>query len=143
MNRPLKFRAWDKRLGKMITDDALAISLLGEIYRRGDGTAVWRYHCIPKISRVNTISEDDFELMQYTGLKDKNGKEIYEGDIITDATDVGEVFYRVAQQTDGAIGWCLEQGLVANQYTRYSLYAEHPYEVVGNLWENKELLKEG
>lgn len=75
----------------------------------------------------------DFELMQYTGLKDKNGKEIYEGDIIAFPT-----YKTVIEWSDKHAAykpWCeymeghdnIEEG--------------EPIEVIGNIYENPELLK--
>ena len=61
--REIKFRAWDNKQNKM----------------RNDGFSIYYDG---SIQFADSIESKDFILMQYTGLKDKNGKEIYEGDIL-------------------------------------------------------------
>ena len=80
---------------------------------------------------------DDFILMQYTGLKDKNGKEIYEGDIVTSGhTNVieGVVTYRapefIIKMPRGKMWGAFMLRADQNQFQ----------EVIGNIYENKELL---
>ena len=83
-------------------------------------------------------------LMQYTGLKDKNGKEIYEGDVISG------IYNRIPQN------WAVEDlspyGLTFTRLTRKPLPASYfledmrhrdQWEVIGNIHENPELLEEG
>lgn len=73
---------------------------------------------------------------QYTGLKDKNGKKIFEGDIVRD--DDGDVMM-VKWLTEGAV-FVLEP----NPYVSVPFYSTLPsrIEVIGNIYDNRELLKE-
>lgn len=77
-------------------------------------------------------------LMQYTGLKDKNGKEIYEGDILLyDSNSKTSVFYK-----NGAF---VRSYGNSNMYLLYDSFIEdgclYNYEVIGNIYENPELLE--
>lgn len=76
----------------------------------------------------------DIEIMQYTGLKDKNGKEIYEGDLLKLDTTVGEVIFK-----DGSFQMILDESA-----GRSPLLQERTkrFEVTGNVYSNPELLKE-
>lgn len=121
MGREIKFRAWDYEIFQMYDDEQIII--------QGGTVFIGRMKCINKIS-------DDVKLMQYTGLKDKNGVEIYEGDIIEFAYGkklVSEVRhsnmfgYEVANKDNSILGLILVNGIC---------------EVVGNIYENNELLNE-
>ena len=127
--RIIKFRAWDKVEKKMVYEVTP--------YQDKNRSECWVY--------IGSTGEhayiDEFEIMQFTGLLDKNGKEIWEGDIV---------------------GWPWSQGYTKREviYTApaFHLKGFHPnffhsmvsatiesgvvpeYEVLGNIYENPELL---
>lgn len=78
--------------------------------------------------------------MQYTGLKDKNGKEVYEGDILR----FNNHGYRNGQVVWNADECCYELQYPAEPYqgqTESYLHRVNTYEVIGNIYENLNLLK--
>lgn len=73
---------------------------------------------------------------QYTGLTDKNGKKIFEGDIVNiiRAEENGRVEWRKNDAAFEVVGDCLEASFLENLYG-------HDVEVIGNIYDNPELLK--
>ena len=148
-NRIIKFRAWDKRNKEMVRVTDL---------RWQEG-----------LEEINTetyvhfpYEKDTVELMQYTGLKDKNGKEIYEGDIIreqyyTKKKDTGETRsvemidevkwgkYQDEEYDWTTMCWLLGTSpLPAEIPTYYNPYwdcLDFKWEVIGNIYSNPELLE--
>ena len=129
MNREIKFRAWCKKDGTML--DWLTMSQTA--FNRDD-----RYSLLYNIL-VN--HKDYYEVMQFTGLLDKNSKEIYEGDIIQFAE---KYFYLVKFEDGKFVGYHAN-----NDWGKWGdLYKlgepgfdKYNYVVIGNIYQNPELLK--
>ncbi|MGG5339969.1 hypothetical protein IGJ48_002677 [Enterococcus pernyi] len=125
-----KFRAWDKQTHRLI--NVLVIDWLNEMVDLEGG----------RIDR----QFDKVEFMQSTGLKDKNGVEIFEGDIVLISVDNGFDYLdnkkTVVQKSE------FHSGLICKSLTNRMEYrvfkrneAAYEYEVVGNIYENSELLE--
>jgi len=136
--RTIKFRAWDKKAKRMVKVMRLWFP---EVVKEGP----------PEIEFWEDTNDDAypitfFELMQFTGLLDKNGKEIYEGDIyktVAGETPNGvqtEEIYRI-KFNHGAFVLVKINGL--EHGTRYLGSKTNLLngEILGNIYENKELLK--
>lgn len=129
-----KFRVWDKEGNRMILPKYLySIDLLKEqVTERTKCNYTFSLHSIPF---------DKVEFMQSTGLKDKNGKEIFEGDVLAIETDEGVTNLKVFWDEKHAL-FMFE----SKKYNEKDLLAElvedntYPFEIIGNIYENKELL---
>ena len=123
MNREIKFRAWDGYKMYYPNDESnYGVRIGGEIYELyQDGPDHIRYHPLP----------DGSSLMQYTGIKDKNGKEIYEGDIIKAPHDFGPGGFHERTFVFRTIA------LIGAVEAYWDMSAA---EIIGNIYENPELL---
>lgn len=138
MTRPIKFRAWDSDKSKMV--DVYAIDWAGKDDRRPTSINY------PQ-GKLYDAPEDfggAIKLMQFTGLTDKNGKEIYEGDIVK--KDYDKANYQVAW-TDDCYGSKLGFDLLdvngdCHEYYYGGFYPKE-VEVIGNIYENPELTQKG
>ena len=87
---------------------------------------------------------EEVVLMLSTGLKDKNGKEIFEGDIVRNGTDVADIkrhptlgFYTVVNGREGFFG----DGMSIDDFEEDAEEFSEIIEIIGNIYENPELLK--
>ena len=126
-----KFRAWDRLTGKMFPVGIIDCSIQAVYIEEPNGLDSCR-------------NFDEIELMQSTGLEDKNGREIYEGDIVkykykkctfTDIATYSKFYAFFGLKDDTGDLICSFDWLLEN-------VGKDGFEVIGNIYENPELLEE-
>jgi uncharacterized phage protein (TIGR01671 family) len=125
--REIKFRAWDKQASVMLPDVMTGNNLVIYAIEPEEAKFEWDY-----------MDRDVAVLMQYTGLKDCNGAEIYEGDIVL-WPDQGEFSFTAVVKWDhhsyymDIITW--------HDNASFDDQDGPELEVIGNIYENPELLR--
>ena len=126
-----KYRAWDKKLKKMfevsfIDFDTKLIGLNIDL-------------------EIIIFDFEDIILMQSTGLLDKNGKEIFDGDILSDGHTTGDIrnhptlgFYTVDESSKEGY---LSDTVGIEDFEEAKEFMRNSIEVIGNIYENPELLE--
>ena len=142
--RQIKFRAWDSNQGKMWSHEDLDNS-------DKDGVILWGF--------LMAAKESGFTLMQFTGLYDKEGKAIYEGDIVASKYNGGS---RIGEIIDGSqgvirIGAAPDMTINCEEYSLsyFGVWADvklgtniedrcdfDSWVVIGNIYQNPELLEQ-
>ena len=128
-----KFRAWDKRFSEFVED--FFVSEDGKIYKKTKDTGYG--------FAISRETSNKIILMQSTGLFDRNGKEIFEGDILACKTDDEVINLNVFWDEEHAL-FMFE----SKKYNEQEPLAElvenntYPFEIIGNVYENPELLEE-
>ena len=137
MSREIKFRAWDKKMRRFIN----------------------MIDCVTLVKDINNTNNCEFQ--QFTGLQDKNGKDIYEGDVVlcpsgtlSDIRDVeieGEVYkaykpnppiqYVISNMGYAFFLGTLEKPDYAGVLNHQHNKMHYDLEVIGNIYENPELLE--
>lgn len=136
-----KFREWDAEREKLFKGKGMSYG----VRRDFDNSFVIEFEHMEDLDAINKDGSIDRVVMMSTGLKDKNGTEIYEGDIIDKGylsnvhDEVGVVTFGKGVDSDGFhaevwLGWITDKGS--------SIFDVHnKCEVLGNIYENPELLE--
>lgn len=125
--REIKFRAWSKLLNKMLSHEDLNKTLK-------DLTK------IEYIAGIFLPLNSDVEVMQYTGLKDSNGNEIYEGDIVKIEDYFGDDIIGRVIYDETTAGYVFHKGNERNYFQMTLDLEGYVHYVIGNIYENPELL---
>jgi uncharacterized phage protein (TIGR01671 family) len=118
MQRVIKFRVWDKERKGFLHQ----IDIDSDIIYADTKWYIHGGHAL----------DDNYVMQQYTGMRDKGGTEIYEGDVIRGLMDFGPAGFH---ERSAIVHWDIEKGYQWNYWKLFSIKIE------GNMFENPELLE--
>ena len=129
-----KFRAWHNKLGRMMLVKAMYF-FANELEELKLNDSITNDN-IP-------VYPSEIKLMQSTGLFDKNGKEIFEGDIVRmrnprDRRQIG--MFQVVRVVNSPMLGLLDKNLTTEIFNLYE-HMRNYYEIIGNVYENPEMLE--
>lgn len=136
MSRKIKFRLWSTIYNKFIINNNENVDFV--INTAGNLYSIEHSYCETCI-----LPQMCTEIMQYTELKDKNGKEIYEGDILRYIFPNDRRLKHVSPvkflESEASFGL---KDTYGNEIPLYKITANNYFEVIGNIYENHKLLEE-
>lgn len=138
-----RFRAWNKATKEMYeADDIIAINFEDKSICV---QTIYFEQGLPDSRDLDYYDFDDIVLMQSTGFRDKNGKEIFEGDIVSDGDTTGDIknhqtlgFYMV--DDNGVERWFSDNAAIED-FDEYIETAARIIEIIGNIYTDPELLE--
>lgn len=133
--REIKFRAWDGK--QFITEDFYVQN--GKAYILDDDGGCSDPECCGGTGYH--MSEQDWKVIEFTGLKDKNDKEIYEGDIVNCCFSYGDGICEVVEK-DGCYWVSQKNRLIEDRAFDNLFWHIEGIEVIGNIYETPHLIAE-
>lgn len=143
-----KFRVWCKRRKNWLTSNDHSLHCSSNWMMDIFSGEIVDFACVGEkyipdpepihyMDRLNAIHESPFVVQQYTGLKDMNGVEIYEGDILKHVNALGAIYYEMIWDEKNGLWKIIKDnggnGNVGSWFDNY--------EIAGNIFENPELLQ--
>lgn len=122
--REIKFKLWDKRRGKWLSDYSIS-----------------SYDKVLDLYEELDCKREDSILVQYTGLKDKNVKEIYEGDVLNNGHYKTQVYWNEHTGVWSHRSTNVDDALYIYIASNTTFAQELLFEIIGNIYENPELIK--
>lgn len=133
--REIKFRAWDEKEKCWIGGFSIHNS---GMFSDWAGARLVNGVCIADANWEYPEKLPHIKIMQYTGLKDKNGREIYDGDVLEEKESFDEIFRHIVKWSDLNAGWMFDW---CGECLGSSDISLNNCEVIGNIHQNPELLE--